>query len=121
MQIKPIDLHRSSMSILLQLESVYIIKRVQVIGTRNCQGFIGLHNFSGADWGWKFVGITKKNLADAYMALDENNPAIDCFQNHRTSLIPIQLTHGVLLPLIENLESFVCRVYCKSIPCKLPE
>ena len=26
------------------------VKRVQVIGRRKCQGFIGLHNFSGADW-----------------------------------------------------------------------
>ena len=30
---------------------IVIIKRVQVIGTRKCPGFIGLSNFSGADWG----------------------------------------------------------------------
>ena len=27
-----------------------VVKRVKVIGRRKCQGFIGLHNFSGADW-----------------------------------------------------------------------
>ena len=27
------------------------------------------------------MGITKKTWADAYMALDEDEPAIDCFQN----------------------------------------
>ena len=37
-----------------------VIKRVGVIGARKCQGFVGLHNFSGADWGGKFVGISKK-------------------------------------------------------------
>ena len=47
-----------------------IIKRVQMIGAWKCQGFIGLHNFCCADWGGKFVGITKKTWADAYMALD---------------------------------------------------
>ena len=36
-----------------------IIKRVQMIGTQKSKGFIGLHNFSGADFGWKFVGITE--------------------------------------------------------------
>ena len=58
---------------------IYIIKRVQVMGTRKCQGFIGLHNFSGADGDGKFVGINKKIWADAYMALDEDDSAIDCF------------------------------------------
>ena len=58
-----------------------IIERVCVIGARKCQGFVGLHNFSGADWGGKFVGISKKTLVDAYMSLDEDDPAIDCFRN----------------------------------------
>ena len=31
-----------------------------MIGTRKCEGLIGLRNFSGADFGLKFVGITKK-------------------------------------------------------------
>ena len=84
-----------------------IIKRVQVTGTRKCQGCIGLHIFSGADWGGKFVGITKKTWADAYMALDEGDPAIYCLQNRGTALIRTQLTHGELLPQIENLECFV--------------
>ena len=65
-----------------------------MIGTRKCQGFIRLHIFSGAEWGFKFVWITKKTSADAYMALGEDDPAIDCFQNLGTALIPTQLTHG---------------------------
>ena len=32
-----------------------------MIGHCKCQGF-GLHNFSGADWGGKFVGISKKTM-----------------------------------------------------------
>ena len=71
-----------------------------MIGIRKCQGFIGLHNFSGAEWGGKFVEITKKTWADAYMNLDEDDPAIDCFQNLGTALITTQLTHGELPPQI---------------------
>ena len=92
-----------------------------MIGTRKRQGFIGLHNFSGADWDGNFVGITKKTWVDAYMALDEDDPAIDCFQNFSTTLISTQLTHGELLPQMENLESFVCLVNCKSGPRNYPE
>ena len=44
------------------------------------------------------------------MALDEDDPAIDCFQNIGTALIPTQLTHWELPPQIENWESSVCRV-----------
>ena len=54
------------------------------------------------------------------MALDEDDPAIDFFQNLDTALIPTQLTHGELPPQIENLESFVYRVYCKSGQRNLP-
>ena len=71
-----------------------LIKRVQAIVPRKCQWFSGQHNFSGADWSGKFVGITKKTWVDAYMALDEDDPAIDCFQNLSIALIPTQLTLG---------------------------
>ena len=101
------------------LLEIVIIKRVQVIRSRKFQGFIGLHNFCGAEWGEKFVWITKKSWADAYMTLDEDDPAIDCFQNLGTVLIPTQLSNGELPLQIENLESVVCHVYCKSGPRNL--
>ena len=104
-----------------QYIEIDIIKIVQIIGTRKCQGFIGLHNFSGADMGGKLVGTTKKTWVDAYMALDEDDLAIDCFQNLGKALIPTQITHGELPPQIENSESFVCCVYCKSGQRNLPE
>ena len=103
------------------LREIDKIKRVQVIGTRKYQRFIELHNFSGADWGEKFVWITKKSLADAYIALDEDGPAIDCFQNLGTALIPITVHLWGVTQKIDNLGSFVCLVYCKSRPRNLPE
>ena len=38
-----------------------VFEHVQAIGYRKCQGLLGFHHFSGADWGGKFVGITKKH------------------------------------------------------------
>ena len=56
-----------------------VLERVQVIGRQKCQGFIALHNFTGADWGGKFVGITKKTWVGAYMRLN-NDSIVKCFQ-----------------------------------------
>ena len=38
-----------------------VFERVQAIGYQKCQGLLGFHHFSGAAWGGKFVGITKKH------------------------------------------------------------
>ena len=65
--------------------------------------------------------ITKNTWADAYMALDEDEPAIDCFRTLVQPLITTQLTHRQLPPQTENLESFVCHVNCKSGPHNLQE
>ena len=48
---------------------VDVIQRVQVIGIQKCHGLVGLNNFTGIDWEGKFVGITKKSWAKAYMTL----------------------------------------------------
>ena len=32
-------------------KKIDVVERVQVIGVSKCQGLIGLHNFSGVDWG----------------------------------------------------------------------
>jgi len=34
-------------------------KRAEVIRHHKYQGLLGLHNFSGTDWGSKFIGIAK--------------------------------------------------------------
>ena len=98
-----------------------VIQRVQAIGIRKCQGLIGLHHFTGADWGGKFVGITKKTWVKAYMALDDDHPAIDCFRELGEGLIQNQLANGELPTQVKDLEEFVCQVYCKTGPTTLPE
>ena len=98
-----------------------IIKRVQVTGTRKYKGFIGLHTFSGADWGRKFAGITKNTWANAYMTLDEDDPAIHCFQNLVTALIPTQLHPWGITFTNRELHERCMPFFCKSGPRYLPE
>ncbi len=70
--------------------TINVNDRVQVIGARKCQGLIGIHNFSGADWGGKFDGITKKTWINAYLNIDDDDPTLECFQNLGTQTIPDQ-------------------------------
>lgn len=97
-----------------------VIERVQVIGRHKCQGLIGLHNFSGADWGGKFVGITKKTWISAYMALDDNDSVVSCFQELGDCSIPKELINGELPAQVKDLERFVCQVYSSSGPSTIP-
>ena len=57
----------------------------------------------------------------AYMTLDDDHPAIDCFRELGESLIQNQLANGELPSQVKELEKFVCQVYCKAGPATLPE
>ena len=83
-----------------------IFERVQILGCHKCQGLLGLHNFSGADWGGKFVGISKKTWVNAYLRLDDDDPAINCFKDLGNGSIPSELVNDK--PALESLEHFTC-------------
>jgi len=91
-----------------------VARQVGVIGNEKCKGLIGLHHFSGADWGGKFVGITKKRWVEAYMKLPNDDPAIKCFQDLGIDQIPQQLNDEDLPPQVKALEAFICKVYSSS-------
>ena len=93
-----------------------VVERVKMIGSPKCQGLIGLHNFSGADWGGKFVGITKKRWANSYMKLSESHPAIKAFQILGNQSIPAELEYGELPVQFRALEEFVCNMYSTTGP-----
>ena len=93
---------------------------VQAIGYRKCQGLLGFHTFSGADWGGKFVGITKKTWANAYLKLDDNDLAIQCFKELGEGSIQSELINDELPIKVKALEHFIYRVYSSTGPTTLP-
>ena len=97
-----------------------VVERVRAIGSLKCQGLIGLHNFTGADWGGKFVGITKKTWVGAYMKLDESDSVVTCFRQLGDGAIPTELVDGDLPPQVKDLERFVCQVYSSTGATDLP-
>jgi len=97
-----------------------VVGRVHAIGSLRSQGLIGLHNFTGADWGGKFVGISKKTWVGAYMKLDGSDPDVTCFRQHGDGIIPTELVDDDLHPQVKNLERFVCQAYSSTGETNLP-
>jgi len=76
-----------------------------------CQGLIGLHLFTGADWGEKFVDITKTSCMKAYIALADDHLAIDCLRELDEHLIQNLLANRELPTQDKDVEEFVFQVY----------
>ncbi|KAI0232085.1 Plexin-A4 [Lamellibrachia satsuma] len=45
----------------MKYREIDVVGRVRVIGRHKCQALIGLHNFSGTDWGGKFLDTSTSN------------------------------------------------------------
>ena len=97
-----------------------ILERVSAIGILKSQGLIGFHNFTGADWGGKFVGVTKKTWVNAYLKLHENDPIVTCFRELGDAFLPPELVDGDLPQQVKGLERFVCNVYSSIGELDLP-
>ena len=94
-----------------KLREIDVVERVNAVGVSKCEGLIGLHNFTGADWGGKFVGISKKTWVEAYMKLPEADPIVTCFRQLGSGFLSPQLIDDDLPPGVKDLEKFVCQVY----------
>ena len=100
---------------------INIPERVRVIGQEKCRGLIGLHNFTGADWGGKFVGISKKTGITSYLNLPDNDPIISAFQLLGNGVLANhELVDGKLPEEVWPLERFICLVYSPLGPTTIP-
>jgi len=99
---------------------IYIVidirDRVSVIGADKTKGLIGLHDFTGADWGGKFVGVSKKTLISNYLSLRSNDEIVRTFTSmgHDLNSDPTAcndlLDDGNLPAQYRPLEHFVCKM-----------
>ena len=62
-----------------KFRSITFRESSSVIGREKCQGLIGFHNFTGADWGGK-CGISKKSWIISYISLPNDGPIVSAFQ-----------------------------------------
>ena len=67
-----------------------------------------MHHFTAADWGEKFVGNTKTSVVKAYIALEDDHLAIDCFRELDEYLIQNLLAKRELSTQDKDVKKFVC-------------
>ena len=91
--------------------TIEIQARCQAVGTEKRKGLIGLHAFSGADWGGKFSSISKKRWISYCLTLDTDSDAIHIFQNFSENNFELELATTIL-------EAFMCAVYPKNSKCQ---
>ncbi len=93
--------------------SINVCERVKAVGLSKSQGLVGLHNFTGADWGGKFCGVSKKTWISKYLALPENDTIITAFKILGNGQISSStLIDGNLPEEVRAIETFVCSTYC---------
>ena len=98
-----------------------IRERVHVLGEPKCRGLVGFHHFTGADWGGKFVGKSKEAWTKAYLALCDEDPALQCFRKLGEENIQNELIEARLPAEWRPLERFVCKVYSQNGPLSIPK
>ncbi len=90
--------------------NINVRERSSAIGNGKCRGLLGLHNFSGADWGGKCVGISKRRWLISYLTHTENSPIVAAFASFGNTAFDLPST-------LEVLGGFVCSVYSKTTKC----
>jgi len=85
------------------------------------KGLIGLHHFTGSDWGGKFVGVSKKTWISNYLSLPPIDEIVTTFTSmgHDLNSDPTackDLLDDGNLPAVQYrpLEHFVCKVYSQQ-------
>ncbi|KAG1663781.1 putative proline--tRNA ligase, mitochondrial [Nymphon striatum] len=72
------------------------------IGSRKCNALLGMHAFTGSDWGGKFSGITKRKWMKLFLELDDSDEILDLiltFEEAVTSMVSSMNVSAKMLPL----------------------
>ena len=81
------------------------------LGKQKSKALLGLHNFTGSDWGGKMVGISKDTWIKKFLDLDENSPVIKALAFLGEGDIPNTLSGDELPAVLKPLENFTCKGY----------
>ena len=104
-------------------KDIDVVQRVSSLGKNKSHGLIGFHNFTGSDYGGKFVGISKKSWCKFYFTLDDDDFILNSF-DALGSLSPHQCcldANGEFTDLVKPLETFTCLAYDPEGPSTLPD
>ena len=88
--------------------SINIYELVSVIGREKCQGLIGFHRFTCADWGGNFFGISKKSWITSFLSLPNDDPIVSAFQRIDEGVLTShEVVDGELPEEVRPIEKFI--------------
>ena len=91
-------------------EAINLNTVCESMGQEKASGLIGVHIFTGSDWGGKFASISKKKWIKTYLELEPTSPIVEAFRQLGEVEDP--------LSLLAAIEEFVCKAYSKNTTCK---
>ena len=106
-----------------QTKDIEVVERVNCTGRAKSQGLIGNYNFTGSDWGGKFVGVSKNRWCKTYLELPSDSPIVETF-SRLGSLTSEECTlqdNNMLHETIRLIETFVSLVYKAEGSFTLPD
>ena len=90
-------------------KAIKINDQCKKIGNEKSKGLLGLHALTGADWGGKFSGITKKRWISHYLKLN-NASIISALQD--LGKVGVDIDN-----FCKPIERFICQVYSNHDNC----
>ncbi|KAG1662654.1 Supervillin [Nymphon striatum] len=100
------------------------------IGSRKCNALLGMHAFTGSDWGGKFSGITKRKWMKLFLELDDSDEILDLilvlgisspvghgWEDKDTSIMPIMCLKSPAPQALLELIKCGCKGKCDKRQC----
>ena len=81
-----------------------------VIGSEKSKALIGLHNFSGSNWGGQLFNISKKAWITKFLTLTPTDDIVGTLHRFVSMDTPDE-------PALKHMERFVCNVYSSKRSC----
>ncbi len=80
------------------------------VGRHKSRALLDFHHSTDADWGGKFVGLSKKMWMTAFLSLDDNDPTVETISRLREGPIAISTyDESETTPATPaSVKSFVC-------------
>ena len=91
------------------------------VGMHTSRTLLGFHYFTGAaaDWGGKFVVLSKNTWMTDFLSLDDNDPIVETISRLRERPIAmptddVSEATPAMPASVKSLETFVCKVYARK-------
>ena len=89
---------------------------MKYVGRHKSRALLG-HHFTGADWGGKFVGLSKKTGMTAFLALDDNDHIVETISRlgeepMSMSTDDLSKTTPVMPSSVKSLETICMQGVC---------